>query len=108
MIFLESADVTDFNSPYELAKTLASLRAEKAMLLEMRGESEAALTYRDTLIDQLENQIEDLKKGLVSQEEFCKRQASIARQHERSKEIALRQVESLREQLVRVKGCQGG
>lgn len=99
MIFLESADVTDFNSPYELAKTLASLRGEKAMLLEMKGESEAALTYRDTVIDQLENQIEKLKKGLVNQEEFCKRQAAIARQHERSKEIALRQAESLREQL---------
>lgn len=66
----------------------------------MKGESEAALNYRDTLIEQLESQIDNLTKALVSQEEFCKRQASLARQHERSKEIALRQVQSLKDQLV--------
>ncbi|KAF8940189.1 coiled-coil domain-containing protein mad1 [Dissophora ornata] len=97
--FLERSDMTDFNSPYDLAKTVASLRGEKAALLEVKGELEAALKYRDNQIEQLESQIEDLKNSLVNQEEFCKKQASIARQHERTKELALRQVESLKQQL---------
>ncbi|KAI7826982.1 spindle assembly checkpoint component Mad1 [Gamsiella multidivaricata] len=97
--FLESSDITDFNSPYDLAKTIASLRAEKASLIEVKGEFEAALKYRDTQIKQLEAQIEKLKYTLVEQEEYCRKQAFIARQHERSKELALRQAESLREQL---------
>ncbi|KAF9109314.1 coiled-coil domain-containing protein mad1 [Mortierella sp. AM989] len=97
--FLESADITDFNSPYELAKTVASLRGEKAALIEIKGVQEADIKYRDTYINQLEAQIESLKKSVVEQEDFCKRQSSIARQHERSKELAIRQAENLKEQL---------
>ncbi|KAF9400381.1 coiled-coil domain-containing protein mad1, partial [Mortierella sp. AD011] len=97
--FLESSDVTDFNSPYQLAKTIASLRGDMATLMEIKGGFEADIKHRDTYIHQLETQIEDLKKKLVEQEEFCKKQASIARQHNRSKELALRQVENLKEQL---------
>ncbi|KAF9209794.1 coiled-coil domain-containing protein mad1 [Haplosporangium sp. Z 27] len=97
--FLEGSDATDFNSPYQLAKTIASLRGDKAALIEIKGEFEADIKYRDTYIQQLETQIEDLKKKLVEQEDFCKKQASLTRQHDRSKELALRQVENFKEQL---------
>ncbi|KAF9963467.1 coiled-coil domain-containing protein mad1 [Modicella reniformis] len=97
--FLESTDGTDFNSPYELAKTIATLRGEKAAYVETKGELEAALRSHNTIVAQLETQIDELKNGLVKQEEFCKTQAAITRQHERSKELALRQAASLREHL---------
>ncbi|KAG0023799.1 coiled-coil domain-containing protein mad1 [Entomortierella chlamydospora] len=97
--FLERSDVTDFNSPYQLAKTIASLRGDIATLMEIKGGFEADIKHRDTYIHQLETQIENLKKKLIEQEDFCKKQASIARQHNRSKELALRQVENLKEQL---------
>ncbi|KAF9364624.1 coiled-coil domain-containing protein mad1 [Mortierella sp. NVP85] len=98
-VFLESADATDFNSPYELARTVSRLRIENIALIEAKGESEAQLKYRNALVEQLESQTDDLKKALVHQEEFCKRQAFIARQHERSKEVARREVENLKDLL---------
>ncbi|KAF9361186.1 coiled-coil domain-containing protein mad1 [Mortierella sp. AD094] len=97
--FLERSDVTDFSSPYQLAKTIASLRGDMATLMEIKGGFEADIKHRDAYIHQLETQIESLKKKMVEQEDFCKKQASIARQHNRSKELALRQVENLKEQL---------
>ncbi|KAG0302196.1 coiled-coil domain-containing protein mad1 [Dissophora globulifera] len=97
--FLERSDTTDFNSPYDLAKAVASLRSEKVALLEARGEFEAMLKYRDRQIEELEQQVDTLQKAVLDQEEFCKKQASIARQHAKTKELALRQVESLKQQL---------
>ncbi|KAF9990796.1 coiled-coil domain-containing protein mad1 [Mortierella antarctica] len=98
-VFLERTDTTDFNSPYDLAKTVASLRGDKAALTELRGELEATVKARDAYIGQLEAQIRDLKKNLITQEEYCREQASVARRHERAKDLALRQVESFRQQL---------
>ncbi|KAG0211307.1 coiled-coil domain-containing protein mad1 [Mortierella sp. GBA30] len=98
-VFLERSDMTDFNSPYDLAKTVASLRGDKATLTELKGELEAIVKARDAYIDQLEKQLRDLKKNLISQEEYCREQESITRRHERAKDLALRQVESFKQQL---------
>ncbi|KAF9575231.1 coiled-coil domain-containing protein mad1 [Mortierella alpina] len=98
-VFLERTDTTDYNSPYDLAKTVASLRGDKAALTELRGELKATVKARDAYIGQLEAQIRGLKKNLITQEELCREQASIARRHERAKDLALRQVESFRQQL---------
>ncbi|KAG0215885.1 coiled-coil domain-containing protein mad1 [Mortierella sp. NVP41] len=97
--FLEKSDKRDFNSPYALAKTIATLRGDKAALLEVRNEFEEALKSRDAYIEQLESQLSGLKTKLVEQEEFCAKQSSITRRHEMTKDFALRQVESLKEQL---------
>ncbi|KAF9156908.1 coiled-coil domain-containing protein mad1 [Linnemannia schmuckeri] len=97
--FLEKSDKTDFNSPYELAKTIATLRGDKTALMEVRDEFQEALKSRDAYIEQLEQHLSELKTKLVEQEEFCSEQSSITRRHEMTKDFALRQVESLKEQL---------
>lgn len=97
--FLEKSDKTDYNSPYELAKMIATLRGDKAALVEVRDEFQEALKARDAYIEQLEQHLSELKTKLVEQEEFCAKQSSITRRHEMTKDFALRQVESLKEQL---------
>ncbi|KAG0379812.1 coiled-coil domain-containing protein mad1 [Mortierella sp. AD032] len=97
--FLEKSDKTDYNSPYELAKTIAMLRGDKAALMEVRDEFQEALKARDTYIEQLEQHLSELKTKLVEQDEFCSTQSSITRRHEMAKDFALRQVESLKAQL---------
>ncbi|KAF8943295.1 coiled-coil domain-containing protein mad1 [Haplosporangium gracile] len=97
--FLEKSDKTDFNSPYELAKTIAALRGDKAALVEVRAEFQEAFKSRDAYIEQLEQHLSELKTKLVEQEEFCLKQSSITRRHEMIRDFALRQVESLKEQL---------
>lgn len=97
---MEKSDRTDFNSPYELAKTVATLRGDKTALMEVRDEFQEALKARDAYIEQVEQQLSELKTRLVEQEEICSKQSSIARRHEMTKDFALRQVESLKEQLV--------
>lgn len=97
---MEKSDKTDYNSPYELAKMIATLRGDKAALVEVRDEFQEALKARDAYIEQLEQHLSELKTKLVEQEEFCAKQSSITRRHEMTKDFALRQVESLKEQLV--------
>ncbi|KAF9907002.1 coiled-coil domain-containing protein mad1 [Linnemannia zychae] len=97
--FLEKSDKTDYNSPYELAKTIATLRGDKVALIEVRDEFQEALKAHDRHIAQLEQQLAELKTKLVEQEEFCAKQSSITRRYEMTKDFALRQVESLKEQL---------
>ena len=103
---MKETDTTDYNSPYDLAKTVASLRGDKAALTELRGELEATIKARDAYVSQLETQVRDLRKNLITQEEYCREQASIARRHERAKDLALRQVESFRQQLVSIPSLQ--
>ncbi|KAF9924941.1 coiled-coil domain-containing protein mad1 [Linnemannia zychae] len=97
--FLEKSDKTDFNSPYELAKTIATLRGDKAALMEIREEFQEALKARDTYINQLEQHLSEVKAKLIEQDELCSKQSSITRRHEMTKDFALRQVESLKLQL---------
>ncbi|KAF9196634.1 coiled-coil domain-containing protein mad1 [Haplosporangium sp. Z 11] len=97
--FLETSDMTNFDSPYKLAKTIASLRGDKAILTDLNGELEAEVKSQDFYILHVEKQLKELTDCVVGQEEYCKEQAALARRHERAKELALRQVESLKAQL---------
>ncbi|KAF9585671.1 coiled-coil domain-containing protein mad1 [Lunasporangiospora selenospora] len=99
MAFLRPSDSTGFNSPHELTKTIASLRGENVALLEMKGNYEAAVKSRDAYIEKLEEQAFETRKAIAEQEDLYHQQLSLARQHERSKDLALRQIESLKAQL---------
>ncbi|KAG0236407.1 coiled-coil domain-containing protein mad1 [Actinomortierella wolfii] len=98
-VFLRQGDMTDYNAPYEMAKTIAQLRAEKASLLLAKGETEAALKSSNRRIEQLEQQVKEIMQTVVSQEEFCRREASKALAAQRSRDLALREAQNLRDQL---------
>ena len=101
-MFLESKDSTGFGSPGELVKTLAITRATTASLTAEKKELEKTMKEQSSHIQALETNVESLQQALVEKDEACKKQAARARQQERIKDLALRQVESLKEQLVSV------
>ncbi|GJJ74311.1 hypothetical protein EMPS_06669 [Entomortierella parvispora] len=98
-VFLESKDSTGFGSPGELVKTLAIIRATASSLSAEKNELEKTLKEQTTHIQLLETNVDNLQQALVEKDEACKKQAARARQQERIKDLALRQVESLKEQL---------
>ena len=97
---MDEADSKDFNSPHDLAKTIASLRREQSALVGTNGELEASVRSRDSFITQLETQLKSLKRVLVEQEQQMTKLSATARRCEQSKDLAHRQVDSLKEQLV--------
>lgn len=105
-VFLESKDSTGFGSPGELVKTLAITRATTASLSAEKKELEKIMKEQSSHIQLLETTVENLQQALVEKDEACKKQAARARQQERIKDLALRQVESLKEQLVSACECE--
>ncbi|KAF9204861.1 coiled-coil domain-containing protein mad1 [Podila verticillata] len=99
LAFLDEADSRDFNSPHDLAKTIASLRREQSALVGTNGELEASVRSRDSFITQLETQLKNLKCVLMEQEQQMTKLSAKARRCEQSKDLAHRQVDSLKEQL---------
>ncbi|KAF9429648.1 coiled-coil domain-containing protein mad1 [Podila epigama] len=99
LAFLNESDSKEFNSPHDLAKTIALLRREQSALISTNGELEAALRSRDSFINQLETQLQNVKRILVEQEQKMATLSAEARRSEQSKALALRQVENLKEQL---------
>lgn len=55
--FLEKKDNMDFDSPYDMAKTLASQRYEIAGLLEKQGILAADVKSRDAYIGKVEGYV---------------------------------------------------
>ncbi|KAG0269498.1 coiled-coil domain-containing protein mad1 [Actinomortierella ambigua] len=98
-VFLRQGDMTDYKAPYELAKAVAQLRAEKATLLLAKGESDATLKNNHRRIEQLEQQIREVMHTVASQEEICREEASKALVAQRSKDLALRDAQNLRDLL---------
>ncbi|KAG0029886.1 coiled-coil domain-containing protein mad1 [Podila clonocystis] len=99
LAFLDEADSRDFNSPHDLAKTIALLRREQSALVGANGELEASVRSRDSFITQLETQLKNLKRILLEQEQQMAKLSATSRRCEQSKDLALRQVDSLKEQL---------
>ncbi|KAG0048045.1 coiled-coil domain-containing protein mad1 [Gryganskiella cystojenkinii] len=98
-VFLESKDSTGFGTPNELVKTLAMLRASTASLSSEKDGLCKIMKEQSSQVQLLEKNVEDLQQAIIEKDDSCKKQAARARQQERVKDLALRQVESLKEQL---------
>ncbi|KAG0336013.1 coiled-coil domain-containing protein mad1 [Podila humilis] len=99
LAFLDEDDSKDFISPYELTKTIAALRRDRAMIVEQKRELDAAVKSRDLFIAQQDSQFQSLKKVLREQEEQMSELSAAARRSEQSRDLARRTAESLKEQL---------
>ncbi|KAG0085039.1 coiled-coil domain-containing protein mad1 [Podila epicladia] len=99
LAFLDESDSRDFNSPHDLAKTIASLRREQSALVGANGELEATVRSRDSFIAQQATQLKNVKRVLLEQEQQMTKLSATLRRCEQSKDLALRQIDSLKEQL---------
>lgn len=100
--FLEDNEgvLSGFNSPEDVARALMEEKVEKAGLVERLGRVEPELAERDEAIERAEKERDEVKNELGKViESYKKLHASRAR-IERNKQLALKEVEMLRDQLV--------
>ena len=76
------------------------LRASTVSLSAEKDDLHKIMKEQSSHVQLLEKNVEDLQQAMVEKDDSCKKQVARARQQERVKDLALRQVESLKEQLV--------
>ncbi|KAK9710114.1 coiled-coil domain-containing protein mad1 [Basidiobolus ranarum] len=97
--FLDKKDNSEFDSPYSLSKTVASQRYEIASLHEKNGNLAANLKSRDAYITKIESHLQDLNEKIKQLEEKRDRDSRNLKRMEKSKALAQKEAEFLREQL---------
>ncbi|RUS21761.1 spindle assembly checkpoint component Mad1 [Endogone sp. FLAS-F59071] len=95
----EKKDNTDFDSPYDMAKTLASQRYEIAGLLEKQGILAADVKSRDAYIEKVEGYMQEFKEKYMSLDERYQKELRSMKRLEKSKQLAQKEIGFLREQL---------
>ncbi|KAJ3077964.1 coiled-coil domain-containing protein mad1, partial [Quaeritorhiza haematococci] len=97
--FLDPRDETGIDSPYKLSKALAEKRFELAALREKSGSDAAKIRGMEARIGWLEEELEKVKGVARSAQEKSERDAKCLRRVEKSRGMAMKEVEFLREQL---------
>ncbi|KAJ3187875.1 coiled-coil domain-containing protein mad1 [Gaertneriomyces sp. JEL0708] len=97
--FLEASGEKALDSPYQFAKALADARFELALLKEKLGEESAKRGGRETYIVELESLVDDLRRKFTEMENGRHIDARSLKRVERTRQLALKEVEILREQL---------
>lgn len=102
--FLEDNEgfLSGLNSPQEIAHALMGKRVENAELVERLGRVEPELAERDEIIERVEKEKEEVKNELEKVVESYKKLHTSRARIERNRQLALREVQMLRDQLVRV------
>lgn len=100
--FLEDNEgvLRGFNSPQDIARALMEEKVEKAELIERLGRVGPELAEREEAIERAEKEREDVKKELEKVLESYKKLHTSRARIERNRELALKEVGMLREQLV--------
>ena len=88
------------NSPQEIAHALMEERVEKAELVERLGRVEPELAERDEVIERAEGEKEKVKNELEKVVESYKKLLTSRARIERNRQLALREAQMLRDQLV--------
>ena len=88
------------NSPQEIAHALMEAKVEKAELVERLGRVEPELVERDEIIERAEKEKEEVKNELGKVVESYKKLHTSRARIERNRQLALREVQMLRDQLV--------
>lgn len=101
--FLENNEgsLSGLNSPQDIAHALMESRVEKAELVERLGRVEPELAERDEIIERAEKEKEEVKNELEKVIESYKKLYTSRARIERNRQLALREVQMLRDQLVR-------
>lgn len=99
--FLEDNEgvLSGFNSPQDIARALMEEKMEKAELLERLGRVEPELAESEEAIDRAERERDEVKKELEKVVESYKKLHASRARIERNRQIALKEVEMLRDQL---------
>jgi mitotic spindle assembly checkpoint protein MAD1 len=98
--FLEGQNI-EFQTPEDLARAFMKERIEHLALLEKQGRSVPEILEKDKEIERLEQENSEMKARLEKYSEGTKKLQSSRQTVERNRRHALREVEFLREQLVR-------
>lgn len=96
--FLEDENM-DIQSPVELARALMNERVEHAALLEKQGRVQPELAEKNMFVEQLEAEKSTLQKKLTATEEELKKTNESKARIERSRMLAAKESQFLREQL---------
>ncbi|TPX55989.1 hypothetical protein PhCBS80983_g04878 [Powellomyces hirtus] len=97
--FLTEHDDIGADSPYALAKTLAQQRLELAILKEKYGQEEANRKGRAAHLERLERELEESQAKVSESEKQRQADLRTYKRLERSRQLAQKEVEFLREQL---------
>ncbi|KAI8918657.1 mitotic checkpoint protein-domain-containing protein [Powellomyces hirtus] len=97
--FLTEHDDIGVDSPYALAKTLAQQRLELAILKEKYGQEEANRKGRAAHLERLERELEESQAKVSESEKQRQADLRTYKRLERSRQLAQKEVEFLREQL---------
>jgi len=97
--FLEEKDTVGFNTPQDIAKTLAEQRVECALLKQKEGEFNVKVASLQEYINELENKVNELNSKY--QKEYANNQNNlkIISYREKSKDLIQRRIDMLEEQL---------
>ncbi|KAF8456652.1 spindle assembly checkpoint component Mad1 [Terfezia claveryi] len=99
--FLEDNEggLSGFNSPQDIARALMEEKVEKAELLERLGRVEPELAESEEVIERTERERDEVKQELEKVVESYKKLHASRARIERNRQIALKEVEMLRDQL---------
>eukprot|EP00833_Pecoramyces_ruminatium_P006134 jgi/Orpsp1_1/1180166/evm.model.c7180000072370.1 len=97
--FLEDKDTINFNSPQDLAKTLASQRIECALLKQKEGEFNVKIATQQEYINELETKLNELNSKYQKEYTNNQNNLKIISYKEKSKELTERRINMLQEQL---------
>jgi len=102
--FLEDNEgvLNGFNSPQDIARALMEEKVEKAELLERLGRVEPELAEREEAIERAEKERGEVKMELDKVVESYKKLHASRARIERNRQIALKEVGMLRDQLVNI------
>lgn len=96
--FLQDENM-EFQTPVELARALMNERVEHAALLEKQGRVQPELAEKNMFVEQLETAMNELQKKLKATEEELRKANESKARIERSRMLAAKESEFLREQL---------
>ncbi|KAJ1554365.1 coiled-coil domain-containing protein mad1 [Cladochytrium tenue] len=97
--FLEGHDETGMESPYALSKALASERIDAALLKDKAGLEAAKSKALETQVLRLGEELEETRAANFASEEKYDHLLRASKRLERSRDMALQEVNFLREQL---------
>lgn len=102
--FLEDNEgvLSGFNSPQDIARALMEEKVEKVELLERLGRVEPELAEREEAIERAEKERDEVKKELEKVVESYKKLHASRARIERNRQVALKEVGMLRDQLVSI------